>query len=1150
MVNILYIKLLGPVQIEWNNQPLHVGSRKALAIVGYLTAETPTLSRERLTDLFWQDEPEKQARNKLRRELHTLAHEARLRDHLQASHHLVSLQLSPTCQTDIQTVVSLKSRGDIQSLLEAVTLFQGEFMHGSYPNTSLEFETWLGRQREQWKKYLLHLLQNISNHFARQQQYEQAEQYARRHVTLDPWDEEGYRLLISILGKSGQRSAALACFEQCRQLLTKELGVEPSPETVALVESLKYHPQTAPTQQLEAAKNHTDILPLIDFPLLAPPEHNLPGQATPFFGRVTELAHLVDRLSQPVNRLMTLTGPGGVGKTRLALAAAEQVVGQFADGTWFVPLAGVPGGEMAYQHVVTATADSLHFVFHGNDQLAAQLLNVLRRKKMLLILDNFEHLLNAADFVTDVLQHAPYVTLLLTSRERLNRQAELVIQLDGLVVPSRADDSAVSYPSVQLFVERASRTSPGFTPTQENLPDIVRVCQLVQGFPLGIELAAAWVEHFTCTQIAQAIQTDLDFLSSEKPDIETRHHSMRTVFEHSWALLSVQEQHILCHLSVFRGDFSREAATHITAVTLPHLVKLVNKSWLRPIAPGRYWLHELVRQFVGQKWQQMVDIPSNDRTAVQTRHSHYYLQFVQEQETAVYGQQSRHTIHHIRTELDNIRQAWQWATTQLNLETLQQTLPTLSRFYLLTGLFQEGETMLGQAITPLKHVLSQTSSPDAELQLLLSQLEAHQAAFLCRQAQYSQAIQAAQEAVVLAQTVDSPATEAIAHLWWGHSLWRRADYAPAMQQLEQAITLAKTAELIAIEAESVGALGMIAWQQARYAQALSYQERALQLYRQAGDRQGESVAFKDLGNIAYVRGDYALAQSHYQHSLRIARETGTKWGESIALSCLGSTALILHEFTEAEIFYQQSLLLDREIGDRQSESFTLHNLGSVASIYGNYPKAQVYYEESLHLKREVADRRGEGSVLADMALLLYLTNHLEQAHEYCQQALYIARDVEAHYLQGYVSLTLGHVLFAQKHWHQAELVYQQAYTLRQQAGGGGRLMEAVAGLAQVALAVGEVETAQKRVADILAYLEHESLEGATEPFWVYLVCWRVLRAAGDAQARVVLRTAYTLLHQSANKIADPETRRAYLYQVPTHNELLQTFMNEGLGNGE
>ncbi|MGQ0604751.1 MAG: helix-turn-helix domain-containing protein [Anaerolineales bacterium] len=379
------------------------------------------------------------------------------------------------------------------------------------------------------------------------------------------------------------------------------------------------------------------------------PRSNLPASQSTLVGRENELATLAQLLADPQCRLITLSGPGGVGKTSLALRAAEAQLSQFTHGVFVVMLAPLNRTEQ----IVPTLAEVLTFTFYSSSDPAAQLLNYLRDKHMLLIFDNCEHLLDAADWASELLRAAPQVKLIATSRERLNLPEEWVLALTGLSVP--IDSASLDAASVRMFVKAAQRAKVGFTLTEADRSHVTRICQLVDGLPLGIELAAAWVRTLTCAEIAHELERGLDILAAPRRGVAERHQSLRAVFDHSWQLLSQVERGVFRQLGVFPGGFSREAAEAIAGASLPVLASLVDKSLLQP-KEGRYDLHPAVRQFAAEK----LEIEPEVAAAIVARHSAFYGGFCRERQAALRGRGQRQALEELAAELENLRAGSRW----------------------------------------------------------------------------------------------------------------------------------------------------------------------------------------------------------------------------------------------------------------------------------------------------------------------------------------------------------------------------------------------------------------------------------------------------------------------------------------------------------
>ncbi|TLN07953.1 hypothetical protein FDZ74_12440, partial [bacterium] len=397
---------------------------------------------------------------------------------------------------------------------------------------------------------------------------------------LDRLHEPAQRALIALYDRAGQRSAALRQYEEFKRLLSAELGAAPQPDTAVLAEDIRGGHRAAAGEPPGATR-------------LA-----LPVAPTAFIGRRSELAEIARLLDSFDVRLISLVGPGGIGKTRLALQSAHLSGDHFSHGACFIPLAPLASPEFILQ----ALANALTIPVSDRANLQQQVNAYLANKHLLLVMDNFEHLMDGAPLLTDLLQHAPGVKILVTSRERLNLDGEWVIEVSGLSYPwDEKEKELEQYSAVQLFLSSARRVTSTFTLTAADRPFLVRICNRLEGMPLGLELAASWVRALSCREIAEEIERDLDFLTSPRRDVPESHRSLRAVFERSWGLLDDDERGLLRRISVFRGGFSREAAAAVAGASASMLARLVDHSLLRRAASGRFEIHELLRQYTAQK---------------------------------------------------------------------------------------------------------------------------------------------------------------------------------------------------------------------------------------------------------------------------------------------------------------------------------------------------------------------------------------------------------------------------------------------------------------------------------------------------------------------------------------------------------------------
>jgi predicted ATPase/transcriptional regulator with XRE-family HTH domain len=431
-------------------------------------------------------------------------------------------------------------------------------------------------------------------------------------------------------------------------------------------------------------------------PPTRPKANRLPVNPTPLIGRQRELADLGQLLADPACQLLTLTGPGGIGKTRLAIRAARQGADSFADGIAFVPLAPLTSAS----YIIPAVAEALDFSFSGPADVQTQLMHFLRDKQLLLVLDSAEHLLaeGMAELLAELRTQAPAVTLLVTSREVLDLRAEWVFEVHGLPVSERRPNGAEGKDDgVELFLQRARRAHVQFTRGTEDDAAIARICQLVDGMPLALELAASWVRTLSCAEIAAELEHGLDFLATSARDRPARHRSMVAVCDYSWRLLPDEERRVMRRLSVFRGGFRREAAEQVATATLAPLSALVSKSWLRHTDGERYEIHELLLQYAAARLAEDPD----ERAEACRKHTRYYLAWLGSQELSLKGADQMAAAARVTADFKNVRAAWEWAAANRSVVDLLAGSRSLFWFMEMRSRLQEATACFQRAVDAL-----------------------------------------------------------------------------------------------------------------------------------------------------------------------------------------------------------------------------------------------------------------------------------------------------------------------------------------------------------------------------------------------------------------------------------------------------------------
>lgn len=1051
--------LLGAPRLERNGQPVTVTLRKALALFIYLAVTRQAHSRDALATLFWPEKDQQGARANLRRTLYDLG---QLVDTQLLVITAETVAVSPTAALwldveSFQRALADRLPSPVQSeglladalpaLVEAAAHYADDFLAGFTLPDAPQFDDWQFFQREELRNTFARLLQQLIAIYVAQAQFEEAVRYARRLLQLDPLEEAIHRQLMHLYAQAGQQAAAIRQYDECVRILAAELDVPPAAETTALFEAIRTRRFPVPDKMTQdqgmlsgdAARpvnlsSDQLVLQASGHPAISAPPHKLPTPNTPFIGRQQEIAELMQRLADPACHLLTLVGPGGIGKTRLAIEAAQQLVDsrlwsldsttdlqenltpeiqplKLNDGLYFVPLQPVnaPGG------VIPAIADALGFHFYGGASPQEQLFNFLREKELLLLLDNFEHLLAAADLVAALLANAPGVKVLVTSREALKLQQEWFHPLSGLRLPPPAQahplpgDGAASaaaspmaqYDAVQLFVQTARRALVDFDPAQHR-DAIVRICRLVDGMPLALELAAAWLKVLSCAQIAEEIANGSDILVTRHQNIPARHRNMRVVMEQSWQLLDGPTQHALSRLALFQGGFDQAAAAAIAGADLLTLAELVDTAWVYRTAGNRYQMHELLRQFAAEKLAEA----GADYAETEARHTTFYLQRVAEREQALIGPTQGAALDAINAESDNIQSAWTQAVERSDWRLLDSALQALYRFYYLRSRYAEGKEHVAYALQQLGQV---TGAEEKRLRQFLPRLWARQGAFHLALGE----LDAAEEAFGIALRHSAEPWElAFVYAQLGNSLRLRGQRQAAHEMLLQSLTLARSAGDQNRIAKALLGLADIASSFSDFATGEEYTREALVLCRQLGRPDLTAHVLASLAWAVNSQGAYVESERYYRESLAIAEAIGNPFSIGLAIQFLGWVAFCEggEGLAEALTHYEKAIAIFRQIGDQFHLSMTLGDYALAASEHGDYLAAFEAAQEGLTIAEALGHHSMSAYNLNGLGIATCGLQDLEASRRYLWRSLQITSTTKM-YDHGAVALYwLAHLL--------------------------------------------------------------------------------------------------------------------------------------------
>jgi predicted ATPase/DNA-binding XRE family transcriptional regulator len=667
----------------------------------------------------------------------------------------------------------------------------------------------------------------------------------------------------------------------------------------------------------------------------------VPLPLTSIIGRDNELQVIAQQIQDPTCHLLTLTGPGGVGKTRLALEVANRLRDKFQYGACFVSLVGT----RAFEFIIPTIADSLGFSFSGTTTLKDQLFHFLMGKQILLVLDNLEHLLDGIELLDELLESAPQAKILTTSREQLNLRTEWIFEVQGLPIPSNIElDAIESNSAAALFLQHAKQVRMNFRPLSEEAQAIMRICQLVEGLPLALELAATWVRTLSCREIASEIERGLDFLATTKRDIPERHRSIHTVFEHSWKLLSTEEQVALKNLSVFPGSFQREAAEQVAGASLPLLSALVSKSLVRRNESGRYDQHELVRQYAA------VHLQSNGKEQAQTqdRHSNYYAALLEQWEGEIRSPRQKEILAEMGAEMDNVRLAWSWMLARQQIANIKKSLQTLWHFHEIRGWFQEGAAIFGQGVTAFQTSHAAQGEKGTERSVIFGRMLAQKGYFCAQLGQYEEARRLLQKGLTLLRSLNDSSALADALTLSAYTKYRLGEFTESTQDAQESLVLNRALGRQIGIAYCFVNLSYICLAQEEYERAYELSSESLAICREIlGDPHGTVDSLITLSAAASRLGRYAEAKQRAEEGLQISQMLNDRWGIGQALRQLGLINFHLGQIEQAEVQIRQCVSQFREIGDLTLMALALIDLGVVIRAAEKYPESKQCFMKAL-----------------------------------------------------------------------------------------------------------------------------------------------------------------------------------------------------------
>lgn len=1108
----LSIRLLGDVALELDGHPLRFARRSGLALAVYLASAGRAQSRAALATMIAGESDEASASMALRNALRDLR--AALGDHVLIDTRSVALAPTLALVSDVvafeATAQASTEQQSLGVLREAVACYGGEFAPGLVLKGAPEFDEWLLHERERLRDLYLRVLAQLATAEERAGDRVSAIVTTRRLLAADPWREEAHRALMRLLVAGGQRAAALVQFEQCRAILQRELGVEPQPETLALVEQLQAGP-------------------------VAPP-HNLPARPTAFIDRPAERALLAEQLQRPDCRLVTIVGIGGAGKTRLALEFGSEFTRpalptehSFPDGVFFVTCGEADqNGTPSPGRLALTLLRTLNLTVASGANPDDVLLRWLAPQKLLLIIDNAESEPAVVAFARAVLAAAPQVRLLVTSRVRLRLAAEWVFDMGGLSLPAGADDLASSEAG-QLFLERARAVRLRWPPGLSDYPHIVRICHLVSGLPLGIVLAAGRLRALSCAEIAEQLAGDLGLLVSEAPDLPERQRNLGAVLRWSYSQLRPHEARCLRLLSVLRGSFDSQTARAVSGCEVG-LLEVLADYGLLTWTNERFSLHPLVQHVAAEELARAPD----ERAQAEQRHALVFAELAARLSNLA-GKDDG-ALQELATHWENLVAAWHWAVAHRQAPYLGQLRSALTRAWDALGLFREGISACQGAAAALGHGTAPAALAPDQAAEVAEQLLAT-AWFHSRLAESERAAALLEEArSFAARSGDEGLLERLDRQQ-GMQLYLQTRYSAARPLLERALARAVQRGDRQGELEAIAVLARLAYRAGDAALMQSMVEAAEQRFQdraealemdyvrysaahlavdlhgdvapghallgRGGQAPGEQAHHQRQywrwsleWTIAYAEGRYARAEELTSLVLTRAVALHNGFIPVVATIRLADTLLAQGDRAEADQLYLDALQRAIGLGAPLLEAQALIGRGRVAVQGGEYPRA-----------------RG----LADKALQLARAEGLQQL---VPRALVVLGQAQAEFGDAMAAVAS----------------YTEAFARDMAAGHSARVAADAVALAAIRQAQGDRAGALSLVTPHCSLLLGGPLTGADEPVRTLLGAAATLRALGDPRAEhLVVRAGCELTRRA--ELVRPERRHSFLTGIPAHRAL-------------
>lgn len=955
---LLSVQCLGNLQITFGGRSVTLKMSKAAVLLVYLMRHGGVAhGREQLATLLWPEASQAKTQENFRQALYQVRQV--FGDRQTADQYLSVTQKTVQFRADSRHTLDANLFEQCvaeEAWKKALDLYAGEFLATFYPMDAQELGEWQAITRE----HLHQLAVYACTQFARQLEKRdppRAADVARRLLTLEPWAEEGHRLLMRWWVAQGQPAEALAQYQKCVAILADELGINPAPETTALYEQIR----------------DGRLAPLATF------TDSLPALLTPLVGRQQELAALQRRLANPDNRLLTLVGPGGVGKTKLMVALGWAAVHNPPPvpftAIYFISLAEVEPAEASHLSEQITSQLLTTLGIHPSPATAYRTILAERwgDRPVLLLLDNWEHLTAAASLLSTWLTEMPNLHIVTTSREPLGLYGETIFPLGGLDTTSA---EAGPHEAGRLFVQCARRVQPRFQWNAQTAPLIRRICHALDGHPLALEMAAAWLKGLTLAEVAEGVVEGLDLLTSSHADTLPRQRDMRQLLAQSWQKLTGDQQRMLAQLALFRQSFTPAQAQAVAGASRIQLALVVAQFWLRRTDTGRYQFHELLRHFAQE---QLVAQPSLHQ---QTRRAYIqeHLQHLQNQRDLLEANPSSDLFVGLRQRHADLEQAWTWATSEEWLAEIIATVRPLTCFYLGAGLLSNGIRLLEETILQLRRLPATSQRQRALAHVLVEQAGLRNLQVNC------ELIPAAMvEAIELAQALPDATLLIRAYTEYGIAVGRLGRLAEGRDLLKVGLALAAQGEDWERAATIQMALGNIDQDEGLIAASIAHYHQALQRLEQLDKPIQLNNVRHNLAIALTHLGQYTRARRLHQQNLASWRNLERQSHLAMTLEGLGYVALVQNRLKLAELHLRTALRKYEEMEDLDGVAYTHLYLGHRAVAQGMYSAAATHYRAMIEARQKLGHMHLLTQGWAGLAEVARRRGQLHEAMEYVER---------------------------------------------------------------------------------------------------------------------------------------------------------------------